>query len=426
MISLLLATASGPVAIYGVPPAIGPHITRDLSPASDSLTFESELVGHLFEIYKLATRKPVATINPGKPDDTTRYLFSPGSHADLPLVKMRKSTRDRITHIGFDFFTPQEKTALEPVGDFLERYFLLLHAASGVDHGAFVTADGVSIEINRIRFGDLGSIDLDTLIKRIRHRKSIALKKIYLEKLQPAKHVERFILTLMDAEGNQISIDMPARRDLISGKDKKELDDEFSAALHALPVQPLKEPAYQPPDTISLTGYRDSLYISQETDLMPGLRARTYYIKKDGLVKRLYDAAYPLESLANELLHPMRLLDISLDLVHVVYGQTQNQYTINLAQLIYYLEANHAVYLGFEHRDAITFKSTHVFKDRGYNTVHLLVIDWPQDFLWSAADTLRLPAVLFSNIRFDNVNDFFGQYIEKYDGPDIQVRIKLK
>ena len=390
---------------------------------SDTLSFDSEQLERLYALYNLDTR-PVTS----QDNASTTVLYAPPK-TGMPAIKMH-ATRTHagpsraVSHIGFDLFTAKEKQSLFPTGDFLERYFLYLMTVPDATRQAYLTSDGMAVAVNEIQLGNVGAVDLPTFIELMDRRQSIRLER----------REEVYTVYIADGSGNRATLHIPARRDLLSGKDKKELDDELGNALFelmygssgsdALVRSFSGEHAYQPAPQ-ELIPYQNELHMTREPAILPGMHGRSYFLRKGNTSERVYDRDFPLESLANELMLPRHLGHTSVHLVHKTYDRDYKEYDLDLTQLIYYLKADADIFIGFEQETPGAIRSTHLFKNNTYNTMHMLSIDWPPDLSWSS-EASAMPAVLYTNIRFDNVEDLFGEYIEDYTREKIQVQISNK
>ena len=382
---------------------------------ADSLTFESAQLLQLYDSYRLGypgskSRTPARFIDSIRVD-----FFEPAVLNDLPRIKMHRTEENHILHIGFDFFDNQEEESLFPIGHFLERYLLHVLTLQPSNRSAYVLADRIRILANDVQYGNLGSLDLNTLIKALYHRRILHVDH------HDGGHIVRF----EDKDKNQFIIEIPSRLELISGKDKKELDDAFARVLQRLTQAP---PSTRLPETTAiqdLTPYQTPLFAGKESALIPGMLSRSYFLRDSGVFKRAYDKEFPLESLANELQYPLHMPDVSLLLVHKTYDRQYNAYEIDLATLIYTLSPTSEIFVGFETDNNGLVKSTQFFKDKTYNSIHVLSIDWPPELLW-ASDHSSLSAVLYSHIRLDNVKELFGQYIKEYDKEKINIQINNK
>lgn len=367
--------------------------------------FASALLKHLYEHFKLENETPTDVFS--TTDRTISYYPIVVSGSQM-TVKVEQDVRGIIQHVGFNFFTPQDRQTFEDVGVFLERYLLFLYSESEEQRKMHLTADRVDISYNDILFGHLGSQNLGTVIRVLSDPSNIRF----------STQEYRIRFSCQDAEGNKLSIELPARFDLIRGMDKKELDEQLNTAIREL-VPGVSQPSRPAPHEVS--PYRNNVVQTQQTELYPGISSQRFFLPTNQIYIPVNDPDYPLESLKNILLAPPNELRKTLILDHQMYDREETVSQTDLGALVQFLSENHDIYVGFELLENNTIQSTQIFKNRTYATLHMLTINWPKNLHWS--DTNTLNARLFTYIRHDNVKNLFGEYIEKLNRAPVRIEI---
>ncbi len=376
------------------------------------LTFASNRLRALYQHFDLAERQAISVQAIEMPANGKTYRYKVGEAPELPSIRVTIDPNDQVTHIGFDVFTRDEMAAIAPAGLFVEEYFLYLVSSDIERLLDNLEADHIVIEINGRHLGTLGAPDFYEMLGILTAHTEVALV------LQDY----RFSLTGQDDAANRVRITFPARLDLISGRDKKELDDALHVAIKSLDLQPAVRSPIEGVSDSSLQPYRGDLRLLPGASLHPGLTADRYYRGSQDGIRPLFDPAYPLESLRNVLSAPAPRVSINIRLVHEMYGQERMEYELPLAVLVGFLEKNHDIYVGLEIGGDGSVKSTQLFKDRIFDVSHMLVIDWPKGLLWSSAN-VSVVGVLYTHIRDDNVQDLYGTYIEQLDAEKFSVTI---
>lgn len=371
----------------------------DLPVEAPRLAFASASLERLHERLSLRQATLVQDTLRDEPDSLRVRLLNTTYRGKSLLVKVVQEADHLVTHIGFDFFNRDEVALLDPIGHFLEKQLLDYYTLDVSERIASMQADRVTLELNGVIYGRLGFTDFEIVDQVIQNRTT----------LQLSSDVFRYHFTCADSVGNELAVTIPARLDLIAGKDKKELDDALERALRALASSGSDSVGYEAPDLSRLRLYADTLYLYQSGVLHPGLHADLFYERRDTALVLLRDEHYPLESLNNLLLRPTRHDSVTLQIVHVGYGWEKKEYAVDLGRLIRYFMEKHDLYLGFEDIALDTARVTLVFTHRRYRHLHLMTMDWP-----AATFPPRMPRVvsarLYSHIRRDNARALFSMH----------------
>ena len=231
------------------------------------ITFESEQVKTLYTQYDIGRLAPQETL-PAAEGSIALYA-SP----EVPgLLAVEFSTPGHVSHVGLHLFSADELTAFDPVGRFLERYFLTMYAQnlSAEMTLSMLKSQRIYIQINGYMLGTAGDVSNDVrgLLPYIEARRTCSLNWRDYE----------YIFTCTTEKDDRIKIRVPADVQLISGRDKKELQDELgrSVAHYAGPGGGV-EACRVIPAGADLVPHREGLHRLRGRELHPGIRSEIYY-----------------------------------------------------------------------------------------------------------------------------------------------------
>ncbi|MFK7849290.1 MAG: hypothetical protein AB8G77_28640 [Rhodothermales bacterium] len=383
-----------------------------VSMESPALTFESNRLKLLFTRFNLSQLTPELQRAVEKSASSQILLYNIGESPTLPKVKVILENEQHVSHVGFDIFQHQELDTIQSAGLFIERYFLYLFSEDKKQRIRHIEADHLVVTINGLLFGSLGSPDFSSVLSLLSSNSSFSLNsKDYV-----------FQYKSTDPEGNELNIMFPSRLDLISGKDKKELDDELNKLLKLLPPATLN-PAFLKTDSkTQLIPTRDGHFRTEGKTLQPGLTSMQYYKKADSGYELVFDSDSPIMSLQNYLITPLKK-SVQIKIDYRGYGEQHVIQSVDLTSLIEIFKKENDVYVGFEKTNTGTIRSTQIFKNRTFDMSHMLIIEWSDSLLWSTSED-PVTGKLYSYIRNDNVENLIGKYIEKPGIVKIPIEVK--
>jgi hypothetical protein len=333
-----------------------------------------------------------------KNDTSTVTLYKKVFKKRKTVIRVEKKM-EIINHVGMYLFNQNEIDVYNPISRFLEQK-ILEYIIDG-DQGLVsrMAVDNLYFLLNNIAFGSLGFESFDAIIPLLQKRDYLKIKK--------SKFNYR-ILWKIDHQ-DSLEVRFPARQDLIVGKDKIELDEELIQKLLSKQWSH-KSSEYGPPYYHS---WQHSLYVKKGIEYFPGINSSTFYKLKSNTYAPLFEKKYPKESVNNLLIDDLVEADsfwVRID--HNLYGGKIQNYTVSIKQLTSFFKQDHDVFVGFEAVNADSITATVLFVNRFFNHLHILKIELPTRFI-GARYKVFISGKLYTTIRFDNVKDLFGKYLDK-------------
>jgi hypothetical protein len=304
-------------------------------------------------------------------------------------------------------FDQHEIDVYNPISRFLEQKILeyIIDGDQGLE--SRMAVDNVYFYFNSIAFGSLGFESFETIIPLLRKRDYLEIKK--------SKFNYR-VLWRIDHQ-DSIEVRFPARQELIVGKDKIELDEDLIRNLLSKQWS-YKSSEYGPP---YYHYWQKSLYVKKGIEYISGINSNTFYKNKGNKYALIFEKRYPKESINNLLIED--LVEADSFLIHVdhnLYGGKIKNYTVSIKQLASFFKQDHDIFVGFEDVNADSIIATALFVNRFFNHLHILKIELPTRFI-GARHKVFVSGKLYTNIRFDNVKNLFGKYLDKEKLLKIQI-----
>lgn len=361
--------------------------------AQDKMVYRTkqlECIGHMLETNGITARVPGAY--------------------DASAICAGKSIRvetgfgglvSRINFVLFDTLVPAE--CPRPVYYFVERYLLLL-----------VLMENNRAEVARLLNDNKVLLQLNGLP----YEKSSLSLSSFVSAIQPGTD----LLFAVDSAGYKVGWDtrigtlrmaFPKQYELIAGKDKIEMEDDFQKELMLFtPEPPL--PDKVPRTVLELVPGGEYYKRKGEHYIIPTLNSDRYYsLGADGVASLFFDGSNPEISLANLFLEGDRIdNDVMLNAEHRRYGKRRDQVDIPVSQFVAFCKHEKCVpYFGVEEadRDKITGTVIMVNSDLGYN--HVLYYECNrQDFI---RGDFSLKGWLYTYVPTHNVRNLFEEYKSK-------------
>ena len=321
------------------------------------------------------------------------------------IVTLEIKNSNVISHIGLYLFSRNKPLIDHDIAHFLERV-LLDHLSE--DHEiAFSKSrtENISIILNGLQYGCLGFTELNSIFDVLYDNESFILKKKNL----------LYSATWRNKYQDQLDIVFPARFDLISGKDKKELDELLIAQITSFEFKKNSKKPFNYPVTDSgkIEILKDSIYVLRGNEFFKGLNSNRYLTKRGQRFTLLDDLNYLEESTSNLFLEPdYSGSPITVNLTFMSQSGKKEPAQLLLKNLIKYFQYDYDAYIGFENSSPDTIKTIIVFVSKKYTHLHLMRTDIPTESVFSSEPS-TVNAKLNTNIRFDNVKEIFAKYIRR-------------
>lgn len=256
----------------------------------------------------------------GQPGETSIRLF----HADTPLV-VRQSAKKVTDHIGIRLFTPEMVVERHTnIFRFTERYLLELLLAE---------TDQVALDRLRLERVKLSS-DIPMTGKFRQDLQTIAAAfsphlSFYLSSVG-----NRYRLQCADGQRNILTLEFPARYELITGYTK--LEAENAVYMDLLTYQPSAT------DTLAESDFQEKtpgIYtLNEDYYMMEDIVSTSYYQKEGNSFRPLFSASYPAESVCN-LFNAETNRGVTVEITQSLYGNKNNTYEVPLHSLTSYLRS---------------------------------------------------------------------------------------
>ncbi|MFI3303326.1 MAG: hypothetical protein SNF68_01025 [Rikenellaceae bacterium] len=231
-----------------------------------------------------------------------------------------------------------------------------------------------------------------------------------------------FYLSIEDFSRNKLGLTFPINIQIITDKNKMELENEFEGLLNSDMYSDVQNQISNSKSRFSRLDPVGDIYVCNNTSFLhtEAINDVTYYLYDGDQFKPVFSPKYEVESFTN-LFHFSNEYtnNIDLHIMHWTYGNKTNEFTIKLDNLIRYCQANELeVYVGIEKREeggAIessillqnkAMKYLHILHVRS-NVASLLELDKKKD------DRGEMMVNLYTYIPTDNVDNIYND--ESYE-----------
>ena len=322
------------------------------------------------------------------------------------VIRVEKK-EEVIDHIGVYLFDQRGIDVYSPITRFLEQKILEYLIDGGQGLASRMAVDNVYFHLNGIAFGSSGFKSFEIIIPLLQKPDYFEIKK--------AKFNYRVVWKIDHRDSLEITF--PARQELIVGRDKIELDEDLIRNLLSKQWSH-KSSEYGPPYYHS---WRNSLYVKKGVEYISGINSNTFYKTKGNKYVPIFEKKYPQESINNLLIEDLVEADsFWVHINHNLYGGKIQNYTVSIKQLAGFFKQDHDIFVGFEAANADSIIATALFVNRFFNHLHILKIELPTPFIGTRHKVFA-GGELYTNIRFDNVKDLFGKYLDKEKLLKIQI-----
>lgn len=256
----------------------------------------------------------------GQPGETSIRLF----HADTPLV-VHCSAEKVTDHIGIRLFAPEMVAEQHTdIFRFAERYLLELLLAE---------TDQLALDRLRLERVKLSSDipmtgkfrqDLQTIAATFSPRLSYYLSNVG----------NRYRLQCADGQRNILTLEFPARYELITGYTKPEAEN--AVYLNLLTYRPA---AATTPAESEFREKTPGIYtLNDDYYMMEDIVSTSYYQKEGNSFRPLFSASHPAESVCN-LFNAETDHGVTVEITQSLYGNKSNTYEVPLHSLTSYLRS---------------------------------------------------------------------------------------
>lgn len=338
----------------------------------------------------------------------TYYSTSIKINSQLVNVIIEKSYDSLITHLGINLFQEYPGNYSKFIYQFTERY--LLKTLLQKENIPFAEIDGLSLLLNDKLYSPTES-NKKSLLSLINNFTSLRL----------SKQSDSFILTITDDSLNNLEMIFDIQYDLITGMDKKELDEMVYTGLSSN-----SEPGGNP-DSISippadkLKNLGKNIYVDKDDQLIDGISNSRYFIIRDAKPEILFEKKYPEQSVKNIFYEPMLAKTTTIITVkQKLYGGRTVQYETSLNDFSNYFKENCELYTGVESISGDSIRAMLVYYETDLKLLHLAVVDLNYTDLFKQ-NSISIACQLYANIRTDNISNIFKEYTNRKE----KIKIKL-
>jgi len=202
-------------------------------------------------------------------------------------------------------------------------------------------------------------------------------------------------------------MEFPIINTLISGMDKKELDENIfrvlSKNIKTNPNQELKHFDH------SFNREGDLIVGEGERFLIKEFTTSRYYIREKDSVKLVYDKKYVNQSLSNLfLIGSTANKPVSIDLKLKGYGNDDKFISMTVDKLLSHFDNHFKLYFGIEDTSNVHLRGTLIIYNQGLNFIHLLDIKTDAESLFGNGG--RVIGTFYPYIPIHNIKDLFGKF----------------
>lgn len=311
---------------------------------------------------------------------------------------VRFNSDGQVSHLGLKLFPDGVKQQLDPeISEFLERQCLemCLEDQQG-KLGAKLKEYKMALYLNQVPWGGALFQKLEDALQVADNSAAFRLTKDSLN----------YSAVWENQRQQSFEIRFPTQYNLISGRDKKELDDQLEMTLKGSSGSGLQ---FEDIQQLKVIEKEPGMWLSSPQKFMiPAVGDSRYFRKSaDGQLVWLYDSRFPRESLANLFYYlPDSSKQVQLKMTHRKYGKDVAVYTIPLASVLAAWQKNFRTYVGFEKSPAGELKAVVFFYNSLGNYLHLLSVNVSETDLFEKHE---LEVELRSFIPEHNIKNLFGE-----------------
>ena len=319
-------------------------------------------------------------------------------NGELIHVKALFNDSGKLTHVGLDLFTLEDKLAFPPeVLFFIERTFLEFLLIKDLPEIRKKAAEEkIDLRLNGNPIGEKGF----TLINQI----LTVFSGNYTFNI---KHDSLYYFAQFSETSGSLQMKFAANNNTVTGMDKKEYGEHISSSLRNF-----KSPDDWKtilPDTASLKPYKDRIKVSVGDSYFKSITSCKYYIQHPNGMEPLFSKSYPLESFSNAFLMPFKEnKKISLQIEHRIYGNEILKYNLPLADFLIYFAKDFEFFFGIEENSEKEMAGTFILYNRNLNFINLLSVK--VDMISFFGENPVVTAKFYTNVPSDNIKNLFAEF----------------
>jgi len=308
------------------------------------------------------------------------------------------NSEGQIAHLGLKMFPDGVKQQIDPeISEFLERLSLELCLEDQQGKlGSKLKEYKIALYLNQVPLGGLLFQKLEDALLVADNSAVFRLTKDSLN----------YSATWENGGHQSFEIRFPGQYDLISGRDKKELDDQLEMKLKSYDGSGVQ---FEDIQRISVTEKETGLWLSSPQSFMIPAVGNSRYFRKSANEQLvwLYDSRFPQESLANLFYYlPDSSKQLQVKMTHRKYGKEISTYTLPLASILATWQKNFQTFVGFEKSPEGELNAVVFFYNSMGNYLHLLSIKASETDLFEQHE---IEAELRSFIPEHNIKNLFGE-----------------
>lgn len=338
----------------------------------------------------------------------TYYSTFINIHGQQVNVIIEKSYDSLITHLGINLFKKYPGNYSKYVYQFSERF--LLKTLLQKENIPFAETDELSLLLNDKLYSPAES-NKKSLLSLINNFTSLKL----------SKQSDAFILNITDDSLNNLELIFGIKYDLITGMDKKELDEMVYAGLSGSSISGGKPDSISIPPADQLKNLGKNIYVDKNNQLIDGISNSRYFIVRDAEPEIIFEKKYPEQSVKNIFYEPILAKNTTnITVKQKLYGGRIVQYQTSLSDFSNYFMKNCELYTGVESIIGDSIRAMLVYYETDLKLLHLAVVDLNYADLFKQKST-SIACQLFANIRTDNISNIFKEYTNRKE----KIKIKL-
>ena len=336
------------------------------------------------------------------------YSTSIKIHGKLVNVIIEKSYDSLITHLGVNLFKEYPGVYSKYVYQFPERFLLKVLILK--ENNPREEIDELSLILNDKLYSSTES-NKNSLLSLIGNHTSLKL----------SKQNDSFVLKITDDSRNKLEMIFDIKYDLITGMDKKELDELVYTGLSIGSENGSSIDSISIPLTDQLKNLENNIYVDKNNQLIDGINNSRYFIVRDAKPEILFDEKYPVESVKNIFHDPMVTNHTTnINIKQKLYGGRTEQYEISLNDFSNYFKENCQLYTGIESITGDSIKALLVYYETDLKLIHLAVAKLNLTELFKQ-NSIGITCQLYTNIRTDNISNIFKEYTNKREKTNIRI-----
>ena len=326
--------------------------------------------------------------------DRDTIMMCPDICENKSLV-IQYNEKQQVSHLGISMFSKEIKEILnEHVCNFVERFLLELTLAA--DHNAITALldhYGVLLQRNGIKFGERNVNSIPAILNEIEDPVSFTL----------SKDDKSYTASWEYGLQNLFAIQFPLNRELITGTNKLEADNDlYDQLIDNNCNNPSSHTNYMLNDA-ELISNDGTVFICKGDSFMLGLiNENTYYKKAAAGYELIFDENYPQESLSNLFMGNVDNNDLKIQITHSMYGNYNPEFEMRLNDFICFFKQDFKVYTATYQKEPGVINATVIFQNKVYDYIHLLIISAKQETIFNKNGVLA--ASFRSNIPQHNIS----------------------